>query len=230
MSRVCHIIVAAGSGSRFGSPLPKQFCNLNGRPLLMTTIERLRIATPHADMLLVLSRECMDMWREMCSAHDFQSPAIVEGGATRWHSVSNALAVLPYGTEIVTVHDGARPIVTKSVVNAVVNAVEHGAHGAIPAVAVTDSLRMVDADGISHSVNKAQMRAVQTPQGFRASELIEAYSSGYKPEFTDDASVMEHAGFAPLELVEGSAANIKVTHPFDLAIVAMLLDVTPASH
>lgn len=230
MSRVCHIVVAAGSGTRFGAPLPKQFCDLNGRPLLMTTIERLRFAMSQAEILLVLSSECVEMWREMCAACHFLSPAIVEGGATRWHSVSNALKALPDGTDIVTVHDGARPIVTKSVVAAVVRAVELGAHGAIPVVPVTDSLRMLDEDGSSHSVNRAAMRAVQTPQGFRADELVKAYSSGYRPEFTDDASVMEYAGFAPLELVEGNAANIKVTHPFDLATAAMLLDVTPASN
>lgn len=230
MNHICHIVVAAGSGTRFGTPLPKQFCELNGRPLLMTTIERLRSAIPDADMLLVLSGECVEMWREMCDACHFRSPRIVEGGATRWHSVANALKALPEGVDIVSVHDGARPIVSKSVVEAVVGAVEGGAHGAIPVVHVTDSLRMVDEDGVSHAVNRVVMRAVQTPQGFKAAELIKAYSSGYRPEFTDDASVMEFAGFAPLELVEGNAANIKVTHPFDLATAAMLLDVTPASN
>ncbi|MDE7025846.1 MAG: 2-C-methyl-D-erythritol 4-phosphate cytidylyltransferase [Paramuribaculum sp.] len=230
MSSVCHIVVAAGSGTRFGSALPKQFCDLNGRPLLMTTIERLRYITPEARIILVLSGECVSMWQEMCASHSFLSPEIVEGGNTRWQSVCNALQSVPYDVDVVTVHDGARPVVTRSVVDAVIKAVENGAHGAIPAVAVTDSLRMVDDSGMSHAVDRSVMRAVQTPQAFRAQELIKAYAVGYRPEFTDDASVMEYAGFAPLHIVDGSPANIKVTHPFDLAVAAMLLDVTPASH
>lgn len=79
MSSVCHIVVAAGSGTRFGSALPKQFCDLNGRPLLMTTIERLRYITPGARIILVLSGECVSMWQEMCASHSFLSPEIVEG-------------------------------------------------------------------------------------------------------------------------------------------------------
>ena len=230
MSKLCHIVVAAGSGSRFGASMPKQFCDLDGRPLLMTTIERLREATPGADMLLVLSHDWVELWQEMCAQHGFESPRIVEGGATRWHSVSNALQALPDNVDIVTVHDGARPVVTASVVRGVVESIETGESAAVPVTPVTDSLRRVSADGTSEAVERASMRAVQTPQAFRASVLKEAYSRGFRPEFTDDASVMEAAGYAPIALTEGSPANIKVTHPFDLAVAAMLLRVTPASH
>lgn len=228
--KVCHIIVAAGSGSRFGSTLPKQFCDLDGRPLLMTTIERMRSVSDGAAILLVLSEGFVDWWADECRECGFVSPPVVVGGATRWHSVKNALAALPEGVDIVTVHDGARPVVTARVVESVVSAVASGAHGAIPVVPVTDSLRCVDADGGSHAVDRSGFRAVQTPQGFRADELVAAYSRDYRPEFTDDASVMEHAGYSPLQLVDGDPANIKVTHPFDMAVAAMLLDVTPASH
>lgn len=229
-SKVCHIIVAAGSGSRFGGALPKQFCNLHGRPLLMTTIGRMREVSPEASILLVLSEGFVDLWLDKCRESGFESPDIVVGGITRWHSVRNALSALPGGVDVVTVHDGARPVITRSLVRAVVGAVEDGADGAIPAVTVTDSIRQLMPDGSSQAVDRALFRAVQTPQGFRADALLQAYSHDYRPEFTDDASVMEFAGFRHIALVEGSAANIKVTHPFDMAVAAMLLDVTPASH
>lgn len=223
----CHIIVAAGSGSRFGAPLPKQFCNLaDGRPVLMTTIERLRQADPGADMIVVLSEDMTERWLEMCRECGFDSPRIAKGGATRWHSVRSALGMVDIAaTDVVTVHDGARPVVSKAIVSDVLDAVRAGADGAIPAVAVTDSLRMTGADGdrSSHAVDRTLFRAVQTPQAFRAASLLEAYRLDWRPEFTDDASVMEAAGFTDIVLTQGSPLNIKITHPGDLEIADLYL-------
>lgn len=222
----CHIIVAAGSGSRFGAPLPKQFCNLaDGRPVLMTTVERLRRADPGADMIVVLSEDMKEMWLDMCRACGFDSPRIATGGATRWHSVRSALTMVDTASiDVITVHDGARPVVSHEIVNDVLAAVRAGADGAIPAVAVTDSLRAVSQDGrSSHAVDRTVFRAVQTPQAFRAASLFEAYRLDWRPEFTDDASVMEAAGFTDIVLTKGSPLNIKITHPGDLEIADLYL-------
>lgn len=221
-SEVCHIIVAAGSGSRYGAALPKQFCELDGRPLLMTTIEAFR---PHGRIILVLGERMVDYWREQCARHRFESPAIAVGGATRWESVSNALRLVPDTAEIITVHDGARPVVSDVIINNVVDAVRRGHYGAIPAIPVTDSLRRFTCDGdVTVAVDRSDYRAVQTPQAFLADLLRRAYALPYRHEFTDDASVMEAAGFTDIVLTEGSPRNIKVTNPGDMEIARLYLN------
>lgn len=225
MSRICHIIVAGGSGTRFGSQLPKQLCDLDGRPVLMRAVESLLSATPGADAVIAMHPEYMELWYDLCRRHQFESPSLVAGGASRWESVRNALAAVPHDCDVITVHDGARPVVPAGVILSVVEAVENGAPGAVPVTPVTESLRMLDvADGKSVAVDRSLYRAVQTPQGFRADLLRRAYGLPYSPMFTDDASVMEAAGFCPLALTEGSHLNIKITHPADLAVAALYLN------
>ena len=160
------IIVAAGSGSRFGSTLPKQFCELMGRPVLMHTVERLRSALPGAAMTLVLSRQMEDYWCELCRRHSFESPRIVHGGATRSESVRNAVGAISDAPEVVLVHDGARPLVDAACVHAVMEAMaDCDIDGAIPVVDVSDSLRRIHTDGgASDAVDRTMFRAVQTPQ------------------------------------------------------------------
>ena len=224
MSRVAHIVVAAGSGSRFGSDVPKQYCLLSGRPVVMHAIDALRRAVPGSDVVLVISREMESFWHELCREHGFASPAIAYGGATRWHSVKNGLAMLPPDCSVVTVHDGARPLVPAEVVRAAVEAVDSGADGAVPAVAVTDSLRHIapGSDGPGRAVTRSEYVAVQTPQAFRRSLLEQAYAAEFRPEFTDDASVMESAGFGDLRITPGSPVTIKITNPDDLAVAELL--------
>lgn len=218
--------MAAGSGSRFGADRPKQFCDLGGRPVLMTTIERLRRCG--GDIVLVLSPDWTGKWSEMCSLHSFTSPRVVAGGATRWESVRRGLEAVSPDTEIITVHDGARPVVEPDLVRRLVGAVTSGADGAIPVTPMTDSLRRVNSDGSSCAVDRAPLRAVQTPQVFAADRLRRAYTLPYRPDFTDDASVVEAAGFTRLALVEGSPRNIKITRPGDIEIASLYLAATDA--
>lgn len=219
--KIVHIIVAAGSGTRFGASIPKQFCQMLGRPVLMETVERFRKYGHSGEILLVLHPDWVNEWLDMCQTHGFQSPTIVTGGATRWESVKNALSRLPEGVEIVTVHDGARPVVRPEIIDAVIQAVTLGAAGAIPAVDVTDSLRKIDPEGRSHAVDRNMFKAVQTPQGFNAGMLAEAYHLPYQPTFTDDASVMERAfPECKMVLTPGHITNIKITNLPDLAQAA----------
>ncbi len=220
--RVHIIIVAGGSGSRFGADVPKQYCLLGGRPVLMHTICRMRSALPDAEITLVVSAGMEAYWRELCARHSFESPRVVHGGATRSESVRNAMRSLPAGTDIVLVHDGARPLTGRAVVEAAVEAVCRGADGAIPAVAVTDSLRMVHADGTNTAADRSAYRAVQTPQAFDAQKLAAAYASTAE-SFSDDASLMEHCGHTDIVLTQGAPSNIKITNPMDLSIAELLL-------
>lgn len=222
-----HIVVAAGSGSRYGGNLPKQFCELAGRPLLMTTLERLHTATPDWKLIVVLSADMTAEWKEMCAAHAFTLPHLITtGGPTRAHSVRNALSLIPADSHgYVSIHDAARPVITHSLLSDLIAGLE-GADGVIPATPVTDSIRRVNTDGSSVAVDRSKLRAVQTPQIFHAAKLLAAYRQELLPTFTDDASVMEAAGFTALRLVSGDPRNIKVTNPGDMAIAELYLHLT----
>ena len=202
---IYNIIVAAGSGSRFGANLPKQYCLLNGRPVLMHTIDNMRVAMPNSHIILVLNKDFVEYWGELCGEYSFESPMVVTGGDTRWQSVKNAIDVIPATAEIITVHDGARPIVEEKMVERLINALDN-APGAIPVVSVTDSLRQVNENG-SIPVDRSLYKAVQTPQAFHADKLKEAYSLPFTPTFTDDASVMAALGYDVM-LVEIGRAHV----------------------
>ncbi len=224
------IIVAAGSGHRFGSPLPKQFCLLDGRPVIMHTVDAFRRHLPYARITLVISADMDAYWHELCNTHGFESPAVVHGGATRWESIRNAIDAIscfcqPSDDSLIMVHDGVRPIVGADMLDRIMAALRDNpqADGAIPAVAVTDSIRQLTVDGSSVALDRASLRAVQTPQTFRAKLLCDAYRLPYSATFTDDASVMEAAGYNNLVLTEGDSDNIKITNPGDLAVASLIL-------
>jgi len=215
--RVHVIIVAAGTGSRFGSDVPKQFHRLpsTGRTVLDTTIDAFRHALPDADIHVVVSNG-MQHFVSDCDV------TIVFGGATRFHSVQNALRSLTLASDdIILVHDGARPLIDSDTIHRVVNALEHD-KAVIPVVRVTDSLRHVESDGSTRIVDRADFRAVQTPQGFDAATLRDAYATEYRSLFTDDASVVEAFG-VKVATVDGNPENIKITNPTDLDIADSIL-------
>lgn len=193
----------------------------------MTTVDNIRRADPQAAVVLVLSGGMIEPWMRMCvdAMFDLSGIVITAGGASRTESVRNALAVVPGEcTGWISVHDGARPVVTTAMVDRIKAARKPGVQGVIPAVAVTDSLRETSADGSSRAVDRSRFRAVQTPQSFPAALLKEAYRLADGEGFTDDASVMEAAGFDRLVLVDGDPRNIKVTHRGDLDIAALYLE------
>lgn len=215
------VIVAGGSGTRFGAALPKQFLLLAGRPVLMHTIEA--FADLSDEIVLVLPEAHRPLWHQLCVRHRFTvRHRVVAGGDTRWQSVKNAIETLAVGPgDVIAVQDGVRPLLTASLVErAFVVARKQGS--AVPVVPVTDSIRQVEGDGISHIVPRDLLRAVQTPQAFDAVALKAAYDQPYQPVYTDDASVYEMAGYQ-VTLIEGEIDNIKITHPGDLLIAENLL-------
>lgn len=219
------IIVAGGSGTRFGAQLPKQFLELSGKPILMRTIEAFGENKDGSfDVIVTLPLDQMDLWKRLCNDFGFDMPhRVVPGGETRWHSVKNALDSIDDIdiVDIIAVHDGVRPLVSADLINRTIEAAR--ANGAaIPVVLLNDSVRQVTGD-VSHALDRSRLRAVQTPQAFDARLLIDAYSLTYQPTFTDDASVVECAG-CDVTLVEGDPQNLKITRPMDLALAEYLLN------
>ena len=215
------IIVAGGSGSRFGSTLPKQFALLGGEPVLMRTIRAFHAYDPHTDIIVALPTAHISLWNDLCRQHDFSiGVTIVEGRASRYESVKNALSAIESSDGIVAVHDGARPLVTERIIADGFDTAERTGT-AIPVVAVTDTIRQLDRTG-SHTVNRESLVAVQTPQVFNLRLLRDAYSTPPSPIFTDDASVVEYRG-NDVTLFKGDVDNIKITHPNDLKIAELII-------
>jgi 2-C-methyl-D-erythritol 4-phosphate cytidylyltransferase len=199
---VWAIVVAAGSGARFGAP--KQFEALGGRRVVDHAVA---VAAASTDGVVLVAPEST----EPGSAH-----VVVPGGATRSESVRRGLAAVPAEAEVIVVHDAARPLATAEMFRLAVDAVRAGADAAIPAVAVTDTLRTIDG-GV---VDRDRLVAVQTPQAFAADALRRAHSNS--PEATDDAAVVEAAG-GRVVLVAGDRWNLKITEPADLAVAEAML-------
>ena len=167
----------------------------------------------------------MDLWRTMCERQGFAVPhRVVAGGETRWHSVKNALDRIGdlADVDVIAVHDGVRPQATAELIHRVLEAARRDG-AAIPVVPLNDSVRQLDGDGASHALDRASLRAVQTPQAFDARLLIEAYKQPFAPTFTDDASVVERYGHS-VTLVDGDPQNLKITRPMDLALAEYLLN------
>lgn len=212
------IIVAGGKGLRMNSDVPKQFLCINGRPVLMRTIERFRAYSPELHTIVVLPKEQQGYWHELCRKHAFnETYSIADGGQTRFFSVRNGLALIPdNAVGVVGVHDGVRPFPAISVIKDCYETARH-AGATIPVVPVVETLRHVD----GQTVPRSDYRLVQTPQTFDIQLLKRAYAQPYTDTFTDDASVVEAFGHA-VKLVDGNRENIKITTPFDLQVAEMI--------
>lgn len=215
------VIVAAGSGRRMGGAIPKQFMIAGGEPLLVRTINTFAEALPAADIVVVLSADQIDFWKNLSARFDVARHRIVTGGSERFHSVKAGIAALGDDTRFIAVHDGVRALVTKKlIIRTLQAAIESGA--AIPAVAPVDSFRMMDDGDSSHPVDRSRLRMIQTPQIFDAQLLRRAYGIEYDQTLTDDASVVERSG-AVVTLCEGERNNIKITTADDLTLAEAII-------
>ncbi len=217
------VIVAGGSGKRMGAEVPKQFLELAGRPVLMHTIERFKAFNEAVEIITVLPEDQLRHWLYLQEKHSFSIPqTLVKGGSARFYSVRNGLKFVN-SPGIVAIHDGVRPFVSDDTIKRCFETAEKKGN-AIPAVTVAESLRIVTDTG-NHPLNRLQVRQIQTPQVFSAELLKKAYNQCYRPEFTDDATVLESAGEV-INLVEGNRENIKITTPEDLLISRAFLSAT----
>lgn len=209
MASVWAVIVAAGWGERFGGP--KQFAELGGVRLVDHAIAT---ATASCDAVVLVVPDAA-AWEGA------EVDALVTGGATRAESVRAGLGAVPVGAQVVVVHDAARPLARATLFDAVIAAVRDGADGAVPGLAVTDTLKRVDDVRVTATVDRVGLVAVQTPQAFRANTLRDAHASG--ADATDDAALVEELG-GTVVVVPGDPRNLKITGPADLMIAAALLE------
>lgn len=217
------IIVAGGKGLRMGGDIPKQFLPVGGIPVLMRTMMRFHEYSPELQIILVLPKTQQEYWNSLCRQHQFNIPyMLADGGKTRFHSVQNGLALVPYDTDgVVGVHDGVRPFVSvETIARCYDEARQSGA--VVPVIPVVETVRHLDADGVSHTVPRDEYRLVQTPQCFSIQLLKAANEQPYNDGFTDDASVVESFGHE-IRLVEGNRENIKLTTPGDMKMAEMLI-------
>ncbi len=209
------IIVAGGSGTRMQSATPKQFLLVCGRPILMHTIEKFA-QTGEVRIVVVLPAEHIGYWQELCKKYDFKREhSVVAGGKTRFESVRNGLMTIDEKKCLVGVHDGVRPLVSAETIGRCYDeAQKYGT--AVPAMKSTESVRLTDGEK-NRAIDRNTVMMIQTPQVFKYEILRKAYEQPYTELFTDDASVVERAGYA-IHLCEGNTTNIKITTPSDLRI------------
>ncbi len=217
------IIVAGGAGTRMGSSTPKQFLQLQNKPILWHTIYAFVAAFNHIEIVLVLPKIHQAEGESLSKMFPSVAIKIVVGGETRFHSVKNGLATLdPTNDAVVFVHDGVRCLVTPQlIVNCYNQTIETGS--AIPAVTATDSIRLSADQRNSTVVDRNQVKIIQTPQTFQQRLLLEAFKQEYVPAFTDEATVVEASG-KNVWLIEGEYSNVKITRPIDLLIAEKILE------
>lgn len=227
MNKVVAIVVAGGVGKRIGGDLPKQFLPLAGRSLLDRTLSVLMASTRIDGVVLALPANVADEVKQAYRSVE-KVLAVVEGGAERQDSVRNALGAVPAEAEIILVHDAVRPFASRRLVERCVElAGEHGA--VVPVIPVRDTVKEWDSSAkVLHTRDRTDLFLAQTPQGFRAAILRDAYrkAEGERGRATDDASLVEASG-CPVVPVPGEEGNIKITTPEDLRMAVGLLAEVP---
>ncbi|TKB98355.1 2-C-methyl-D-erythritol 4-phosphate cytidylyltransferase [Pedobacter cryotolerans] len=215
------IIVAGGSGTRMQTTIAKQFLLLKNKPVLMHTLLAFANSSYKPQLILVLNANLVSYWDELCLKHNFDLPhLVIAGGDQRFHSVRNGLMAIK-DDGIIAIHDAVRPLVSHKLIdNAYQTAQELG--NAIAAIKPSDSVRKLLSKTNSEIVNRDELVLVQTPQTFHINQLRTAYQQHYEPTFTDDASVVERAGFK-INLIEGERNNFKITYQEDLELANFLI-------
>jgi 2-C-methyl-D-erythritol 4-phosphate cytidylyltransferase len=214
------VIVAGGTGIRMLGDVPKQFMLLNGKPIILYSIDAFYSFDSKIQIIVVIHPDYLVFWEELRMGFKIDIPFLVAaGGKTRFDSVKNGLNLIDEDG-FVAIHDAARPVINPDFIGQLFSEAEN--HGsAMPGIALNDTIRMIDGD-TSHQLDRTFLRAMQTPQVFKVSELKRAYTQPFQPIFTDDASVMQSAGF-PLHLTEGRPWNIKITYLQDIPLAELLI-------
>ncbi len=229
MSRFAVILPAAGKSSRFRDREKKPFVNLDGRAVWLRCAELFITRDNVCQCLVVVAPEDQETFRRRYQANlAFMNVQIADGGAERFESVANALALVKAEANFVAIHDAARPCLTKELIDTVFGcAAKSGA--AMLAVPVADTIKRADNKGVvQETVPRSNLWLAQTPQVFRRDWLVEAYARRAQlgRDITDDAQLIEAAGH-PVYLVQGSTGNIKITAREDLALAEAILKARP---
>jgi 2-C-methyl-D-erythritol 4-phosphate cytidylyltransferase len=224
---VAAIVPAAGRGERLGPGAPKALREIGGVPMLVHAVRALAAARSVDLVVVAAPADVVAAVSALLSSQALGAELlVVAGGETRQESVRLALAVLPAAVEIVLVHDAARPFAPGDLADAVVAAVVAGADAVVPALPVADTVKSVDASGrVTGTPDRARLRAVQTPQGFRRTTLVAAHEAATVDgvDATDDAGLVERIGGSVL-VIRGSDEAFKITSPLDLLLAEAVLD------
>lgn len=214
------IIVAGGTGKRMQENLPKQFLEINKKPIIFHTIGQFIKYDSSIEFVISLHPNYVEYWKELLLKHSFSFPhKIALGGKERFHSVQNALELVNENC-LVGIHDSVRPFVSqKTIKNCYKTASEKGS--AIPVIDSINSLRILTENG-NKIIDREKIKSVQTPQYFNSKLIKLAYRNNYSRKFTDDASVFEADG-NQVFLTSGNEENIKITSPIDLIIGVEIL-------
>lgn len=218
------IVLAAGSGERLGSPVPKALVGLGGRPMLARAVSS-ALACPAVDAVVVAAPPGSEDLVH-AALESFGTHAVVSGGLTRQASVRAALGSVPGSVGVVVCHDAARPLATSALFSAVISALDaEGADGAVPVLAVPDTVKRVRDGTIVGTETRDDLALAQTPQAFRASALRDAHERAERDgvTFTDDAAVLEWAGYRVV-VVDGEPSNFKITTTEDLRRAERILE------
>jgi len=212
---ISAIIAAAGSGERFGAPIPKALIQLGDRTLIEHSVSALSAVV---DQIIVTAPAGYEAkFRELLG----NAVTVVTGGATRSESVRFGLAQVNCDVDFILVHDAARALATRELAQRVVDALKSGDVAVIPGLAQTDTVKVIDSDGfVSSTPDRSQLRRVQTPQGFTYGVLQAAHASA--SEATDDAALVESIG-KKVRVIEGEERAIKITTPSDMATALSFL-------
>jgi 2-C-methyl-D-erythritol 4-phosphate cytidylyltransferase len=230
MSRIAVILPAAGQSARFRDKEKKVFVNLDGRAVWLRTAEAFVNRQDVVQTIVVIAPEDHELVKSKFGAHlGLLGVEVVLGGKERFDSVANALARVRADADLVAIHDAARPCITSTLIDEVfASASKTGA--AILAIPVSDTVKRGDEKGrIEATISRKGLWLAQTPQVFRRDWLIEAHARRAQlgPDITDDAQLIESAGH-PVYLVNGSAANIKITAREDVTLAEAILKSRPA--
>ncbi|MGV6861942.1 MAG: 2-C-methyl-D-erythritol 4-phosphate cytidylyltransferase [Putridiphycobacter sp.] len=213
------IITAGGIGKRMGSSTPKQFMLIDDLPILMHTINQFYHYDNAIQIVVVLPENHLENWKALLQKYDFPiCHDMTSGGSERFFSIKNGLKLVK--GEIVAIHDGVRPFVSKKVIARCFETAEKDG-AAIPVLPLKESLRHRIKQK-SSAVNRSEYVSVQTPQCFTKEIIFEAYHQPFSNSFTDDASVVEANG-QTITLVEGNDENIKITTPLDMKLAQILV-------
>ena len=223
--KVGAIIAAAGFGRRMKADRPKQLLELNGTPIIIHTIRKFD-ASPAVDYIIVTAlRESVEEVRELVRSADFRkSVTVIEGGERRQDSVAAGLEHLQPATDVVAVHDGVRPIVSREDIENVVRQAERTG-AAILAVPIVETVKQVEKELVESTLTREHLVLAQTPQAFRTEVLKQAFERARKDEYygTDESSLVERLEH-PVAIVRGSERNIKITRPSDLTLARAFLE------